>query len=255
MTTQHGQYPAACAVNKTKLIVCGGYNLAGSPLSSCEMLDLTNVLAGWRSIAEMLSVRGETSGILLPDNKTFLVTGGVNASRLLSCEKLDIVSNTWSSAGNLLGSRDGHASVFFNNSVVVLGGANVGNSLNTCKQFNSTSNAWSIFPSFSTARYYFGAAVVLNKIYIAGGFSASLSTQALSSVEVFNGTSWSSLPSSLSIARESAEAVAFQNKFAVMGGNRTVIEVYDPITSTWNTTFIPAMKIYPLRRSFAAVSF
>jgi hypothetical protein len=103
----------------------------------------------------------------------------------------------------LLKRTEAHASVlFFNNVVVVLGGQNAAVVLgvgpyNTCEQYNSASNTWSQFPSFSTARFGFGAAVVLNKIYIAGRSPAA----SLSSVEVYNGTSWSplSLPLSLKL--------------------------------------------------------
>jgi hypothetical protein len=256
MTANRGS-PCACVVYKTKLIVCGGFN--DRLINSCEALDLSNQTAGWKMIANMSTTRFGASGNLLPGDKSFLVVGG-NAGNIIStCEMLDIASNTWSSAANLSrGPRSAHSSVLFNNNVIVMGGSNGTNGtsvLSTCEQYDAASNTWSTFPSFSTARRLFAAAVVLGKIYIAGGSSASFSTQALNSVEVFHGTSWSSLPSSLSLARESAEAVAFQNKFAVIGGNRTVIEVYDPITSTWNTTSIPAMKIHPLRYRFAAVSF
>jgi hypothetical protein len=252
MVTERGKYPAACAVNKTRLIVCGGWNGANT-LSSCEMLDLTSpgLLAGWRLLPDMSTVRHYTSGVLLPDNKTFLVTGGyTGSSALLSCEKLNIATNTWSSAGNLLGRRYLHASVLFNNIAVVLGGFGTG-SLTTCEHFDSASNTWASFPAFSTARYYFRAAVVLNKIYIAGGWNG---TAALSSV-VFNGTTWSPLSPSLAQVRADCAAVAFQNKLVVLGGSQTTtIEVFDPITSTWNTT-LPPMKISPSRSVLAAVSF
>ncbi len=203
----------------------------------------------------MSTGRYYTSGILLPDNKTFLVTGGSYNNelegRLTSCEKLDIATNTWSTAGNLLSPRHGHASVLFNNSAVVLGGYNNVGYLNPCEQFHSASNTWSSFPSFSIARESFGAAVVLNKIYIVGGHNG---TSSLSSVEVCSGTSWSPLSPSLAQTRWQSAAVSFQNKLVILGGSQTTIEVFDPITSTWNTTFSP-MKIYPSRFYLAAVSF
>ncbi len=121
--------------------------------------------------------------------------------------------------------------------------------LNTCEQFDSLTNTWSSFPSFWTARYLFGAAVVLNKIYIAGGEPST------SPVEVYSGgSSWSPLSSSLAQARQHCAAVAFQNKLVVLGGDRTTIEVFDPATSTWSTTF-PPMKISPSRYDLATVSF
>ncbi len=140
MTIGRGVYPAACAVNKTKLIACGGYN-GSVTLGSCEMLDLTSqgLVTGWKLIANMSTFRYWTSGVLLPDNKTFLVTGGYDGGNVLSsCEKLDIATNTWSSVGNLsLGRRGYHTSVLFNNTVVVIGGYPGGSVRHkTCEQFD-----------------------------------------------------------------------------------------------------------------------
>ncbi len=252
LTTKRDVYPALCAINKTKLIACGGYNGTTS-LSTCEALDLTNQGAGWSWVPSMSDARQVTSGMLLLDNKTFLVTGGNNGSFVLSsCEKLDITTNTWSSAGNLLGPRYGHSSVLYTTVILAMGGWNGNNSFNTCEQYDSVSNTWSSFPPFLIARDKFGAAVVLDKIYIAGGSNGA----QLSSVEVYNGTKWSLLSSTLARVRYGCTAVAFQNKFVVLGGREriTTIEVFDPVTSTWNTTF-PPMKISPTRDYMAAVSF
>jgi N-acetylneuraminic acid mutarotase len=170
------------------------------------------------------------------------VIGGSDTRDLSSCEKLDIVSNTWSGAASLSQARYSHCSVLFNNKVVVMGGGN----LNTCEQYDPVADTWSSFPSLSTARGSCGAAVVLSRIYIAGGAN---------SVEFYNGTSWSFLSSPLAQTRSACAAVAFQNKLVVLGGESiTTIEVFDPVTSTWNTTF-PPMKIAPSRYSLAAVSF
>jgi N-acetylneuraminic acid mutarotase len=221
-----------------------------SSLNSCVMLDLTNQIAGWKSIAAMSTVRHFTSGVLLPDNNTFLVIGGTDGYGIFysACEKLDIATNTWSSAGNLLGPRYSHCSVLFKNNVIVLGG-----SVNTCELYDPVLNTWSSFgPSFSTPRYHCSASVVLDTIYIAGGHNGV----DLASVEVYNGTSWSSLSSSLAQTRYGCAAVILQKKLAVLGGygGITTIEVFDTVMSTWNRTF-PPMKISPSRSFLAAVSF
>ncbi len=115
MTTRRSDH-AACAVNKTKLIACGGRSGSVNVfLSSCETLDLINQNAGWKLIANMSTVRSLSSGTLLPDGKAFLMIGGYNGispSPLASCEKLDIATNTWSSVADLsLGGRYSHCSV------------------------------------------------------------------------------------------------------------------------------------------------
>jgi hypothetical protein len=256
MTTRRGWCPAAGIVNKSVLIVCGGGYDAARILNSCERFDLTNVTAGWRLIANMSVPRAYSSGSLLHDNNTFLLCGGWNRASVSgsSCEKLDIASNSWSSVANLsLGVRALHRSILFNNKAIVIGGGNAsGSYLNTCEQYDAMSNTWSIFPPLLGARNDFGAAVVLGKIYVAGGGFNGLS---LRSVEVFDGTAWVLLPYSLPQFRSACSGVEFQNKFVVLGGDRTTVEVFDPLTSRWNSSFVPAMSIAPTRDRFVAVSF
>ncbi len=257
MTTPRDYSPAVCVVNETKLIACGGMDSDSQALKSCEMLDLTNKTAGWTLITDMDLERIYTSGTLLPDNNTFVMIGGYdgNGASSASCEKLDIKAGTWSSAGNLsLGPRNGHRSILYLDNVIVLGGVgNDGVPVNTCEQYDATSNTWSEFqPSFINARYDFAAAVVLDDIYIAGGVAEDTSKSTV--VEVFNGTLWSELSSLIAQARYSCVAVSFRNKFLLVGGNPTTIEVFDPVSSTWNTTF-PPMIIAPSRERLAAASF
>jgi hypothetical protein len=124
------------------------------------------------------STRGYASAIVLPD-KTLLMIGGFNPrdpqGYLTSCEKLDIAANTWSSAGNLRVGRSGPCSVLYNNVVVVIGGLYYVDRLATfpksCEQYDPISDSWSDFPPLVTGRDSFGAAVVLDKIYVAGGYT------------------------------------------------------------------------------------
>jgi hypothetical protein len=126
---------------------------------------------------------------------------------------------------------------------------------NGCEKYDPALNTWSSFPPFMTARFEFGAAVVLDKIYIAGGWDG---TTPLSSVEMFNVTAWSFLSSSLAQPRRFCAAISFQNKLVVLGGtgiNASRIEVFDPVSSTWNATSFPPMQIAAIRHRLAAVSF
>jgi len=254
MTAERGYNPAACVVNDTVLIVCGGFGVTF--LASCERFDFTNRSAGWRLIASMITARRFTSGILLPDRNTFIVTGGFSGPTTLSaCEKLDIRSNTWTSIRAMASSRRRHSSVFYANRVVVLGAFDGINVYSTCEQYNVITNTWSLFPPFNTARRSFGAAVVIDKIYIAGG--ETVGDVPISSVEVYNGTAWSLLGSSLSRARYACAAVSFKNNLVVLGGsNISLIEVYDPISLAWST--LPNMttrRFYPAAVAFLNISY
>ncbi len=96
---------------------------------------------------------------------------------------------------------------------------------------------------------------MIDKIYIAGG--ETVGDVPISSVEVYNGTAWSYLGSSLSRARYACAAVSFKNNLVVIGGsNISLIEVYDPISLAWST--LPNMttrRFYPAAVAFLNVSY
>jgi hypothetical protein len=262
MTTRRTWSPSSSVVNKTKILACGGSHMndgLGGDLNSCEMLDLANLTLGWSSLIANMSIpRCWTSGTLLPDGKTFLMIAGASSGvSVSSCEKLDVASNTWSSAASLtLGVRQAHCSVLYKNIVIVIGGSNGTKALNSCEQYSVDSDTWSSFPSLSIARSQFGAAVVLGKIYVVGGYTLQGGESlpiGLNSVEVFDGASWLLLSSSLTQPRIACAAVVYQNKLVVLGGNSSAVEVYDPVTSAWNTTFL-TMPIEPFRFHLIALS-
>jgi hypothetical protein len=201
-----------------------------------------------------------SSATVLPNQALLMISGyssSVQNRFLTACEKLDLATNTWSSAANVTVGRSDHSTVLFNNIVVMMGGY-VGSStfLKSCEQYDPISDSWSDFPSMGAIRSEFGAAVVLGKIYIAGGVATGRAFVA--SAEVYDGTAWSFLSSSLAQVREGCAAVAFQNKFVILGGGGATtlaIEVFDPITSSWNTTF-PPMQLSPDNRAYlGAISF
>jgi len=238
-------------VNRTRLIICGGFAGNGVYLNTCEALELLNQQAGWQAIAPMSFSRHLTSGILLPDGNSFLMAGGVN---VLPCEILNIAANKWTTVASLPFTREWPRIVNFNNRIVIIGGwNNIRGQLKTCEEYHVGNNSWSSFPSLILARERFGAAVVQGRIYIAGGFNG---TAIFSSVEVFDGLSWSFLNSGLASKRIQLAAVSFQNKFVVLGGDgATAVEVYDPVTAKWSSNTIPLMKVAPFRKDHTALSF
>jgi len=256
MIIARAEYLAACPVNGSVIVACGGLSSGfNSWLNSCEILDLKKQ-DGWKMIASMKAIRGYASGTILPDKKSFLMIGGYDGNVIISsCEKLDILSNAWSYVANLSDVRDLHSSVLYNNTVVAISGRATESIVHkSCEQYDPTTNTWSAFPSVLTGRHSFGAAVVLGKIYIAGGIvEAGFS---VASVEVFDGVSWMLLASSpMTRDRWQHTAVVFQNKLVVLGGSDvTTIEVFDPASNSWNASF-PAMTVPAGRIRLTAVSF
>jgi hypothetical protein len=147
---------------KTRIIVCGGREPAtADEQATCEVLDLRNKASGWKALAPMYIPHRYTTGVLLPDDNTFIVTGGYVSSAPYSayifyCEKYNITANTWYMIANMSTIRGGHASVLYQNKVVVLGG--------DCKEvevYDETQKRWrsDLIPQMSTVQRHYLSAV------------------------------------------------------------------------------------------------
>lgn len=227
-----GFSPAIAHLPRTNAIIVAGGGYQGAFLSSTERLDLTTMT--WSLQPGMHIARCSTAGVCLTDGTTFLVCGGNNDNVLPSCEKFDSTTNTWSPVADMLAFRKQHSIVLYRGIPIVLGGVYL-TDLNTCEQYDS--DKWVPFPSFNVPRRDFGAAVVLDKIYITGGGGRPVQ---MSSVEVYDGASWSILSTELPYGPRSGHAaLCFQDKLVVLGGDHSEIDVYDPIDKTWINSLDP----------------
>lgn len=197
-----------------------------------KMLDLPTMT--WSDQPLMAVKRNSAAGVCLADGTTFLVCGGINNDqKLLSCEQFDSTTKTWHPVADMSGRRAMHCMVLYDGIPVALGGRDQ-DGLNTAEQYKL--GVWSTFPSFNVSRFAFGAAVVLNKIYITGGLTDG--DHAL--VEVYDGAAWSILCVQPFVgSRWSHDAVCFQDKLVVIGDSKE-IDVYDPIEDTWLKSHYPA---------------
>jgi serine/threonine-protein kinase PknK len=257
MTTARGWGPVACVVNRTRAIACGGQ---GEPnegkIPYCEELDLNNQTGGWKIINPTTAPRVHSAAVLLPDRDLFVITGGRSAEtgeRLQWNAVLDIRSTLWrNSIAPLTVSRISHCAVLYNNTILLLGGLEGENETvsRSAEQYDMVSSTWRAFQSFFTPRFAFGASVVLDRIYIAGGWETSNYSTQLLSVESYSGGTWFYLSDLLAVTRVDCSAVMFQDKFVVLGGSQRTVEVYDPAMVKWST--LPSLTA-STRRDFLAV--
>jgi hypothetical protein len=275
MIVTRGFSPMACILKQAnKLIVCGGsysgFRNIDVFVSSCEYLNLLDIQTGWRLLANMSTARRYAHGTLVADSSLFIVSGGdTNGPIVSSCERLNITSNRWSTITSMSTPRYGHRTVILDGLFLALGGNNGSAfALSSCERYDVVSNIWTSFSTLLTARYGFAAEVVLNRLYIAGGWNSfyteltAVETGAIiTSSKGIKTIEWGTLISSLPSPRAGCAGGMFQGKFVVIGvanstaSFATMIQVYDPTRSTWSTTSIPAMTTSPIRRFPAIVSF
>ncbi len=248
MTHGRATTPVACIVNETKVLVCGGSGSDGGGirLATCEMLDIVNGSAGWRTMPSMLNSLTAAGGTILANNGLFIVTGGfsdLSHVALNACEKYDWRQAKWSRIASMACTRAHHGSVLFQDKVIVLGGHNGSHELSSCEQYYPSNNMWVSFPSLLSTRYSFGAAVVFNKIYVAGGMRSQNGGIMVSSVEVFDGDEWTMIQYTLVSPRWGCVSVMFGDMWVTLGGlakdNQNYIEAYDFEASL--PSYIPEM--------------
>jgi len=103
--------------------------------------------------------------------------------------------------------------------------------------YDALTNKWTKGASMNTPRSWFAAAVVGDKVYVAGGQG---NTKFLDSAEVYDlqTDSWKAI-SSMAAVRSSCQGVALDGQFWVIAGEyqksyqKSSAEVYDAVTDSW----------------------
>lgn len=111
--------------------------------------------------------------------------------------------------------------------------------------YDALTNKWTQGARMNTARSWFAAAVVGDKVYVAGGQG---NTKFLDSAEVYDlqTDTWKTI-SSMAVVRSSCQGVVLDGQFWVIAGEyqrsyqRSSAEVYDAVTDTWR--FVPNMYL------------
>ncbi len=148
-------------------------------------------------------------------------------------------------------SRHLHCTVLYRKRAVAIGGKSNATSLALCEQQDSATKKWTPFPSLPQTRFFHGACVLNDRIYVCGGVVNGTES---TSIEVFDGEKWSMLETSLSEARKGHSCLVWEGKVVVFGGNKEDIEVYDEDEKRWRRDLIPKMSI-ARNQEWNAVSF
>ena len=144
--------------------------------------------------------------------------------------------------------RYGASAVSFENEVYLVGGVSYPVYYNTISKLDEVNNEWTILNDQVIGRRYLTAEVVGGIIYIIGGSNSDGFVDVVQAYDIENGTLSEVAP--LPTKRNQLNSVVYNNKIYVIGGElentgiRTnVVEVYDPISNTWEIlTFMPTAR-------------
>jgi N-acetylneuraminic acid mutarotase len=161
-------------LNDGRVLVAGGADAAGTPLSSAELYDPAS--NRWTSVPSMTVARSDHGAALL-DNGLVLVTGGSTVTTFLKTAELyDPVANAWRSAGAMAFPRSSHTETRLPDGRVLVTGGYTSNTdpyqayANSAELYDPVTNTWGSTGSMQTRRIGHIAALLRDgRVLIAGG--------------------------------------------------------------------------------------
>jgi Secretion system C-terminal sorting domain/Kelch motif/Galactose oxidase, central domain len=201
MSNARVDHTATSYENGNYVLVAGGWNGFSENYSSTEIFNA--LTSEWSDGPEMSSGRSSHVAAFMEDVNGvdyILVTGGFDGiSEIASCERLNLNTMQWESAGNMNMGRSSHTLTKLNDGrFLVTGGFNAveGFQLSTCEVYDPISNEWTSVDDMADTRDHH-AAVLLNdgSVMVAGGrrFNPDLNLfEGMTECEIYNPTtdSW-----------------------------------------------------------------
>jgi len=266
MPTERVAGHTATLLANGKLLVAGGVKSAGAGTAAVDLFD--PVAALWTSVAPMNVMRSSHTATLLADGRV-LVTGGSTVSSTAatgyvnntSAEIYDPVANTWTAAPPMSVARSHHTATRLpDGKVLVVGGENVLYLVEpSAEVYDPVANTWTATRAapISPRSQHTATLLPSGLVLIAGGFDivngllTPLATAELYDPVLHTTTSTDShgvvtttitggldftatTPMAFAHYGQSATRLG-DGRVAVVGGNTTQTELYDPAAATWTT--------------------
>ncbi len=237
---------ALFALPGAKVLMVGGHNTApfsgGGLEKRTEIYDPATMTA--TTGGSLAEARQQFAAVTLASGK-FLVAGGLATSKspnvyMSSAEVYDPATDTWSSAGNMVGARAYPQAVrLASGKVLVAGGLADDMNSKTATIYDPATNSWSATAALAIAGQTEGGAVLLpsGKAMLFGGYSGAI----VATTQVYDPAldTWTLGPA-MAAARASFAYGMVGGKLVVAGGltpagtTLNTVEIFDPATSTWS---------------------
>jgi N-acetylneuraminic acid mutarotase len=181
-------------------------------------------------------------------NKLFVV-GSSSAATLA----YDLSLNQWSAPGALAVrpfTGDHHAAEVFGGRLYLFGGLGAGSS-GRVQIYDPVANQWTLGADMPFAAGSSASAVISGQVYVAGGIVGGGVTDQLARYDPATNT-WTPLAGMPQAVNHAAAATDGQRLF-VFGGRTTTgltnvdtVQVYDPVSNTWQSSHTPGSTLTPL---------
>lgn len=193
MTAWKFREHAAVTSQHNSIFVAGGLTPSNRTASTAYLFNMS--LRKWKKVASLPSPRMRSSAVFLTPDQIVITGGRTRKLRPTTDNLIYTVSlNKWDDFPSNGIYRSDHASVMYQNNILLLGGyEHMTYGLKTGSLYNCNTRTWHGFPWMTYGRYNFSVAVVNEKIFAFGGPAKASS----SSVEMYDGSCWSVLPITL----------------------------------------------------------
>lgn len=232
------------ALPNGRLLLVAGSDVSGA-LSSAELYERSTPYLGvWVPGGALQAGRMNHTTTLLPSGKALVVGGGLISdgnSALASVELYDQAANTFSAAVPLAVPRRYHSATLLNSGkVLVVGGYNGTNILNTAVVYDPAANSWASTGNMSRSRGLHTATLLASgKVLIVGGTEDGGGMPTLAEVYDPATNNWTNAGNITTARFHHIAGLLPSGKVLITGGDNgpadfSSTEIYDPGTNTWS---------------------
>lgn len=160
---------------------------------------------------------------------SIFVSGGRHSTSGRESRSLQVYvvsEDRWKVESELPVSCRGHASVYFEDEVIIAGGLSLGEPSCAVRAYDPSSGSWRELPSLCHTRHHFSLVVVKNQLYAVGGDEGG-------TIEVFDGSAWVVLTKFQRFIRNFSVCVVNDSIFII--GGRTRRSAFLSTCSSYNT--------------------
>jgi hypothetical protein len=154
----------------------------------------------WQAVSPLNDFRDGHASVTGPDGNVYVFGGGQNSSCFNTVERYDRAANQWTRVASMSVVRCNVSAVTGADGYLYVIGGDIGNtSTSLVERYDTRSGTWQQIASLNVARTAPAVAVGPDlRIYVMGGSSQPASA-AVTSIEMFDGNTWSLLPVSTGV--------------------------------------------------------
>jgi len=230
-----------------KIYLIGGLTSLSSPYSLKDSLSCYDPSTNsFTSLAPLLEPKASVGACVY--NGAIYIIGGINGDAATftdDLDKYDISTNTWTHiSDDPAGAHEGSALVGYNGKLYRYGGCFGGSGTTSIEEYDLSTGTWTTKTPCPVGRAHMAYGLINGKLYIAGGADGGTIHGDTYEYDIAN-DKWTK-KTDMPTPRYHVASFVYNNKLYVIGGRgdggtvyKSVVEIYDPSTDTWDTTSIP----------------